>query len=172
MRRAILAVALGGVLMTGAACDSTGDADTTAASAPSAAAIPSSEPASPAPDYSANTKLICGRVQKIFAKDLAGFGTQVGKMIAYKEAKQTADAKQAQKAAGAELKDVGAKVRKETAAAQDPQLRQAGATSAAKFVKTAGDATFFDKIKTTKDLDRVIERQMTEWFTPVAGFCA
>jgi hypothetical protein len=171
MRRAFLAMTIGGVLLTGAACGS--DADTTAGPAPStAAAAPSSEPASPAADYTANTKLVCGKVQKILTEDLKDFGTEMGKMIAYKEAKQTADAEAARKAAGQQLKTVSAKVKKETAAAQDPQLQAAGATSAAKMVKTANDDGFFAKIKSTKDLDKVIETQLTEWFTPVAGYCA
>jgi hypothetical protein len=172
MRRAILAVAIGGVLLAGAACGSSDNDSHTAAPPAPPVAAPSSESAGPAPDYTADTKLVCGKVEKILNTDLAGFGTQVGKMIAYKEAKQTAEAKKAQKAAGLQLKDVGAKVKKETAAAQDPALRQAGATSAAKFAKTAGDSTFFTRIRTTKDLDKIIERQMTEWFTPVAGYCA
>jgi hypothetical protein len=167
MRRAFLAVALGGVLLASAACSS--DAETPAA-AP-AAATPLAA-ATPPPDYSANTKLVCGKVEKIFNDDLEGFGTQVGKMIAYKEAKQTANAEKAEKAAGKELKEIGAKVKKATAAAQDPELKTAGASSAAKFTKSATDAKFFDSIKTTKDLDRTIEAKMTEWLTPVAGYCA
>ena len=30
----------------------------------------------------------------------------------------------------------------------------------------------FDKIKSTKDLDKVLEGEMTNWLTPVAGYCA
>ena len=170
MRRAILAVTIGGVLLTGTACDS--DAETTAAAASSPAITPSAEPTSPPPDYTANTKLVCGKVEKILNEDLKGFATAIGKMIAYKEAKQTTEADAAQKSASKELKDVGAQVKKETSAAEDPALKTAGATSAAKFAKTAGDDKFFDKIKTTKDLDAIIEGQLTEWFTPVAGYCA
>jgi hypothetical protein len=166
MRRAILAVALGGVLLTAAACDS--DADSKVA-APAPA--PTSEPASTAPDYSDDTALICGRLEKIYNDDLEGFSTQIGRMIAYKEAKQPAEALQAQKAAGVALKGVGVKVQKETAVAQDPELKAAGATSAAKFVKSAADAGFYARIKTAKDWDRSIEGQMAEWLTPVAGHC-
>ena len=168
MRRAFLAVTLGGVLLAAGACSS--DAETPAA-AP-AATTPSAEVTSPPPDYSANTKLVCGKVEKIFDAELAGFGTQIGKMIAYKEAKQTVDAEKAEKAAGKELKQIGAKVKKETAAAQDPELKTAGTSSAAKFTKSASDTRFFDSIKTTKDLDRIIEAKMTEWLGPVAGYCA
>jgi hypothetical protein len=168
MRRAILALALGGVLLTGAACHSDAKNTDSTAAAPS----PSAEPSSAAPDYSDNTALVCGKLQKIFNTDLQAFGTQVGKMIAYKEAKQAPEAAKAQQAAGLQLKTVGAKVKQETAAAEDPELQTAGATSAAKFVKSAGDAKLFARIKTTKDLDRTIEAQMNEWLTPVAGYCA
>jgi hypothetical protein len=168
MRRAILAVALGGVLLTGAACSSDAKSSDSAA----ATHTPSTAPTSAAPDYSDNTKLVCDKLQKIFNTDLEGFGTQVGKMIAYKEANQAPEAAKAQQAAGLQLKNVGAKVKQETAVAQDPELQTAGATSAAKFTKSAADEKFFARIKTTKDLDRTIEAQMNEWLTPVAGYCA
>jgi hypothetical protein len=171
MRRAILAVTIGGVLLTGSACDSDNDATSTNA-APAPIATPSTEAPSPAPDYTANTRLVCGNVQKIFTADLKTFATDLGKMIANKEAKQTAAAAGAQKAAGQQLKIVGAKLKKTTAAAEDPQLREAGGISAAKFAKSANDKAFFNKIKTSKDLDRIIEGQLNEWFTPVAGYCA
>ena len=166
MRRALLAVALGGVLVTGTACDT--DRPTSGA-----AAGPSPTPAaSAAPDYSADTRAICGRLETVFNHDLAPFHAQMGKMIANKEAKLTPEAAKAQKAAGAALKKVGAKIKKETAAAQDPQLRDAGAVSAAKVTKSAADKSFFKKIKTQKDYDKLIEDQLQEWFTPAAGYCA
>lgn len=169
MRRALLAVALGGALLTATAC-SGGDADS-AASEP-AWETPPAAPASPAPDYTANTKQVCDKIGKIFDEDLERFGTQLGKMIAYKEAKDTAEAEKAEKAAGKQLRDIGTKVRTETAAAQDPELKTAGATSAAKFTRSAGDGKLFDTIKTTKDLDRTIQSKMTDWLNPVAGYCA
>ena len=171
MRRAFLAVTLGGLLAAGA-CSSDAETPAAAPAVASAATTPSAEVTTPPPDYSANTKLVCGKVEKIFDAELADFGTQIGKMIAYKEAKQTAEAEKAEKAARRELKDIGAKVKKITTVAQDPQLKSAGATSAAKFTRSASDTRFFDSIKTTKDLDRTIEAKMTEWLTPVAGYCA
>jgi hypothetical protein len=168
MRRALLAVALGGVLLSAAACDS----DTETPAAAPAASAPSTAPASAAPNYLANTKLVCGEVEKIFDADLQSFGAQMGKMIAYKEAKQTADAEKAEKAAAANLKAISAKIRKETASAENPELKTAGDASADKFASSATDAKFFDGIKTTKDLDKTIESKMTEWLSPVAGYCA
>jgi hypothetical protein len=168
MRRALLAVALGGVLLTGAACDSAAKTDKTAAPAPT----PSAEPSSAGPDYSADTKAVCDKLSTVFNDDLEAFGTQVGKMIADKEAKKAPEAAAAQKAAAAQLQAVGTKVRDTTATAQDPDVRTAGAASADKFAKSATDAAFFDRIKSTKDLNRTLEAQMTEWLTPVAGYCA
>ena len=168
MRRALLAVALGGVLLTATACDS----DEKSPAAAPAANAPSAAASIAGPDYSANTKLVCGKVEKVFDADLENFGTQMGKMIAHKEAKQTAEADKAEKAAAAGLKSIAAKVKKETAVAEDPELKTAGATSAAKFAQSAADAKFFDSIKTAKDLDRTIEGKMTDWLSPVAGYCA
>jgi hypothetical protein len=169
MRRALLAAALGGLLLTAAACDS--GAESTDAAAP-AATVPSAAPTSPAPDYTADTKLVCGKVSTIFSDDMTGFHTEMGKMIARKEANETADAEKAEKAARAQLKSVGAKIKKETAAAQDPDLQTAGAASAAKLAKSAADARFFDSIKTEKDLDSRIEARLVDWMNPVTGFCA
>lgn len=168
MRRALLAVTLGGVLLSAAACDSGSEAPAAAPAPTTAAPVATSPP----PDYSANTELVCGKVQKIFSTSLEqNFSTQMGKMIAYKEAKQTKEAEAAEKAAAAQLKDIGTKVRKETAAAQDPDLKTAGETSAAKFIKSAADAKYFDSIKTSKDLDKTIEGKMTDWLSPVSGYC-
>jgi hypothetical protein len=168
MRRAFLALALGGVLLSATACDS--DAESTTA-AP-ATTTPSAVPTSPAPDYSANTALVCGKVEAVFDKDLESFGTQLGKMIAHKEAKQSAEAEKAEAAAKKQLKAVGAKIKEQTAAAEDPELVTAGQASAAKFTKSAADTKFFDSIRTTKDLDKTIEAKMTDWLSPVAGYCA
>jgi hypothetical protein len=163
MRRALLAVSLSGLLLTGAACSSGGDSDDPTAEAP--ATVPTTAATtSPPPNYTANTKKVCA--------ELEDFGTEIGKMIAYKEAKQADNAEKAEKAAGNQLKEVSAQIRKETAAAQDPELKTAGAASAAKFSKSATDTKFFDKIKSTKDLDKVLEGEMTNWLTPVAGYCA
>jgi hypothetical protein len=166
MRRALLAVALGGVVLTGA-CSS--DAHNKSSATP--AAEPSWAQPSAEPDYSANTRQVCGKLEKIFNDDLAGFGTQLGKMIAYKEAKKATEAGKAQQAAAEELKGVAGKIKKETAVALDPEFKAAGQTSAAKFEASAGDDDFFSKIKTARDVDRSLQSQMTEWLSPVAGFC-
>ena len=172
MRTALHAAALACVLLTGAACSSDDSGTETIAEAPVAETPSSATTTVPAPNYYANTRKVCTALNKVFDADVAEFGTAMGKMIAYKEAKQTAEAEQARKSASQELKDVAAKVRKETAAAQDPDLKKAGAVSATKFSKSAADKALFDKVKTTKDLDRTLATKMPDWMDPVAGLCA
>lgn len=167
MRRALLAVLAAGTLLTGAACDR--HAPKTEA-APVTSAAPS-ETLPPLPDYTANTKLICGRLEGIYQGELRDLGTAMGKMITYKEAKQTADARTAENAAAEELKAAAAKIRTATAAAQDPDFKTAGATSAAKLEQSAKDRKYFAKVKTLNDLNSTIESQINQWLTPVSGFC-
>jgi len=174
MRPAILAVTAGSVLLMATACGSEPRTVETAASAP--APVPSAPAATtPArPDYSADTAKVCVRLKKIFPAELDGFGTAMGKMIAYKENKQTAataEAEAAAKAAAAELKAIGTQIRRATTAARNPELKQAGATSAAKFERSARDRRYINRIRTKQDLDRTLEAQLEEWLTPVAGYC-
>ncbi|MFI5493275.1 hypothetical protein [Actinoplanes sp. NPDC051859] len=171
MRRTLLAAAAGGLLLAGSAC---GNSDGPESAAPTQAAPVATTTAAttPPPDYSADTKRICAKLDKIFDGDLEGFGTELGKMIAYKEAKQADNAKAAEKAAAKELKTVAAEVRKETTAAQDPDLKAAGASTATRLSESASKASFFAGIKSEKDLDKVVQSEMTTWIAPVVGQCA
>ncbi|MEV6489292.1 hypothetical protein AB0M20_11785 [Actinoplanes sp. NPDC051633] len=169
MRRALLALAVGGALLTiSTACDS----DPAAPAAAPTNADPTTQATSTAPDFAANTELVCGKVTSIYDDGFDGFNAAMGKMIANKEAEQAPEAKKAQQAAANELKKVGAALKKEVAAAEDPALKKAGETSAAKLTKSAADKKFFDSIKTTADLNKRIEPKILDWMTPVRGFCA
>ncbi|WP_127498602.1 hypothetical protein [Actinoplanes solisilvae] len=168
MRRALLAVLAGGLLLTGAACDS--DAKDPSATAAPETTAPSSSP--PPPDYSANTKVICGKLQSVYTVELRDFGAALGKTITYREAKQTAEAKKAEAVAVTELKQVAAKIRNETAQAENPEFKAAGLTSAAKLEASAANRGYINKVKTLKDLNSTIEGQFKEWLSPVAGYCA
>jgi hypothetical protein len=168
MRRALLAVIAGGTLLAGTACDS--DASSPDAAAP-AAATSAAPAASPAPDYSADTKQVCDQLKTVYQGELRDFGAAMGKMITYKEAKQTAEAQKAEDTAAAELKAVAQKIRKETAVAQDPEIKTAGARSAAKLETSAKDRKYMDRVKSLKDLNGTIEGQLNEWLTPVSGYC-
>jgi hypothetical protein len=168
MRPAILAVLAGGVLLTGAACESDAQVYNAGAPAPS----PSPAVSATAVDYSEDTAIVCGKLDKIFTGELDDFGAAIGKMIAYKEAKQTADATKAEKSAAAELQSAGARIRKETSVAQNPELKSAGEASAQKLETSAKDRKYIKRIATTADLDKTLKPQLAEWLSPVAGYCA
>lgn len=170
MRRAILAVTLGGLLLTGTACDS--DAESTGAVPAPQVTPPSTAPTSPPPDYTADTRKICGELQEVFDDGIADFGTEIGIMIANKESKKSAEADAAEKAAATRLRSMARNIRKRTEKAQDPAVKTAGATSAAKFDKAATDTRFYDSIKTEKDFDQAIKSQLGQWLAPVSGYCA
>jgi hypothetical protein len=167
MRRAFLAVTAGLFMLAGSACDSDADAKPeAAATAPTATATTSA-----APDYSANTKLVCTKLQTLYTAELRNFGTAMGKMVTYKETKQTAEAEKAETTAAGQLKAAATKIRKETATAEDPDFIAAGKVSASKLESSATDRRYFDKVKTLADLNKSVEAQFTEWLTPVAGYC-
>lgn len=169
MRRAFLAVTAGLFLLAGSACDS--DADTKTDAAPTATAPTEANTATAAPDYSASTKQVCAKLQTLYTAELRDFGTAMGKMVTYKENKQTADADKAEAAAAAQLKAAAAKIRTETATAEDPDFVAAGKVSASKLESSAADRRYFDTVKTLTDLDKTVTAQFTEWLTPVAGYC-
>ncbi|WP_433298706.1 hypothetical protein ACQP2F_44210 [Actinoplanes sp. CA-030573] len=170
MRRAILAVIAGGAILAVSACDSDADA-TPEAAAPSRTAPTAAVSTPAAPDYSANTTQVCGKLKTLYTVELRAFGTAMGKMVTYKEAKQTADAEKAEATAAGQLKAAATKIRKETAAAEDPTFQAAGKVSASKLESSAADRRYMDKVKTLADLNKTVEAQFTEWLTPVAGYC-
>jgi hypothetical protein len=171
MRRALLAVLATGTLLTAAACDTGAKNSTDAAAASATPSQVPDETLPPLPDYSADTKQVCDRLQTVYTGELAAFGSAMGKMVSFKEAKQTADAQKAQDAAAVELKAAGSKIQQTTATAQDPDVQAAGVASAEKFNEGAQDTSYFNKVKSLKDLDNTLQSQMNEWLTPVTGVC-
>lgn len=170
MRRAILAVIAGGTLLAGSACDTGAKAEPEAA-APARTAATAAPSESAAPNYSASTKLVCGKLQSLYSVELRAFGTAMGKMVTYKETKQTSDAEKAEATAAGQLKAAATKIRKETATAQDPDFQAAGKVSAAKLETSAANRTYMNKVKTLADLDKTVQSQFAEWLNPVAGYC-
>jgi hypothetical protein len=175
MRRAILAVFAGGALLTSAACGDDAKPDEVAAptaTTPAASAAAAPDPSVAAPDYSSENVAICDRLDKVFNAEFKGFGEALGKMIAYKEAKATAEADKAEKQAAGELKAISTQIRKETANAADPELKAVAATSAQRIDASVKDLDYIEAIKTTKDLDNTLQKQITTWLSPVVGHCA
>jgi hypothetical protein len=170
MRRPILAVSLGAVLLMSAACDS--DAEPVASAPSVAAPTPTPTPTVTTPDYSADTRKVCAGVQKIFDNDIEPFAAALSRMVVRKEAKLTKEAAASEQLARKQLRTVASKLVKATAGAEDPEVVTAGRASAAKFTASAGDDKLYDRLKSTKDLDRFIDGKMGDWLTPISGYCA
>ncbi len=168
MRRVLLAVTVGGLLMTAAACSDEPDPAAAPASPPAEA---STVAATPSAVTYPDTVPVCTDVAKILTQDMAGVGAELGRMIARREAKATADAKKSQDAAKKQLQGVAAKVRETTAGAQDPGLAAAGEMAADNIAATAGKAAFWSKIKSVEDVDRAIKAEMPVWRAPLTATC-
>jgi hypothetical protein len=170
MRRTLTALALVGTLAASAACaDKSTPAGAPATS--SAAGAPTSEAPSPEADYTADTKKVCAKIDTAMKKSTNAFGGELGKLIAYKQIKNTAAANRAKAGAQRELKALATAIRSTTAAAQDPTVKAAGQESAANIEATAANNAFFDKLKTEKDLDS-LESEITAWLVPLGTHCA
>ena len=175
MQRWITAATVGALLLTVPACSGGSDprtgAESPSASAPalaSASPVPSAEPSKD----SASTKKFCSGVDKtLYGKEMSRFADEVGKMIAYKNAKQTAKAKQARIAAGKQLNAVAKAMRTQTSTAKEAELRAAGEEAADNIDKSAEDPAFYAKIKNDKSMDEVLQSEMTPWIVPLAKFC-
>lgn len=179
MRRVLLTTTLGVVLLTGTACG-TGTTDSgnppaaagpTSAAATPAAAATSAAP-SPSADFTADTKKVCAKVKKTIEKDARGFGEELGKMIAYKQADNSGQAAKARDAAKRELRAFAGNVNEQTAAALDPELRAAGKEAADNIRQTAATNTYFNKIDSLKDVEKGLEKLMISWFIPLGSHCA
>ena len=171
MRRLALAVVAGGLLMT-AAC-SADEPDGAAAPANTAtSAAPTTAPSSAGPDYSADTEKVCASVMKVIETDMDGFGAAIGKMIANKEAKASAEAKKAQAQAKSELESVAKRIRSSSAQAQDPELVAAGEKAADNIAATAKDAKFYNDIKSVESINGTLQEEMISWVEPLAPICS
>jgi hypothetical protein len=176
MRRVLLAVAITGTIVSTAACGGTGGGS--ASPSPSAtSASPSASPTtSPTPtasaNYAADTKRICGEIEKSIESDMTDFGEELGKMIAYRQAGSTARANEAKADAQAELRTIAAGMRQRTANAQDPELRAAGQESAENLEASAADEAFFRRLRTVNDVKAMLEKEVVTWLLPLAEFCA
>jgi hypothetical protein len=143
-----------------------GQDDATAPSRTAATAAPST---SAAPDYSASTEAVCDKLQTLYTVELRAFGTAMGKMVTYKEAKQTADAEKGEATAAGQLKAAATKIRTATAAAEDPDFQAAGKVSASKLESSATDRRYMDKVKPWPTSTRRSRPSSPSGWTPVAG---
>ena len=75
-------------------------------------------------------------------------------------------AEEAEDTAASQLKAAAAKIRRETAAAEDPSFQAAGKVSASKPESSAADRRYLDKVKSLADLEKTVQSQFAEWLTP------
>jgi hypothetical protein len=177
MHRTVLSAAVGVLLLTVTAC--TSDSGATEAAPPSAGATPTAAAtvaAEPTPtatiDYTANTKKICARVDRRLAgKEMDRFAEDLGQMITYRKAKQTAKARTARTEAQRDLTALATGLRQDTASARDPKLKAAGQKAAAEVKKSSTDTAFFTRIRTVKDIRTSLTTEMTPWLTPLSVYC-
>jgi len=181
MRRTATFLTVGALLLGASACSSsdaavstTASSDTSASSAPAPGVTASNAADDTATStQTASTKSVCTKVEKLLeGKQMKKFGTRLGQMIVYKQAKNTAKAKAARVTAGKDLLAFAKEMRTVTATAKDAEVRAAGEEGAVEIEKTAANDAFYAKIKTVKDVDKSMESEITPWLTPLSPYCA
>ncbi|HET9517949.1 MAG TPA: hypothetical protein VFO77_09515 [Actinoplanes sp.] len=178
MRRALMTVTLGTVLLTGAACGTASEppapggtgAPPPAAAQASAAQASAANP-SPPNEKSPNTAKVCAEVQKVFNNDTAPIGAELAMMLVHKERKAKDQAAKAEENARKQLRTVAGKLKQATAGAEEAAVKAAGATSAGKLNASAADAKAFDELKSSADLNKFIDTKMADWLSPISGHC-
>jgi hypothetical protein len=176
MTRTVQTCAAGVLVLLLCACtgDSPPDAATTSTptTAASATTVARTTKAAAA-NFRADTRRVCTRVDRVFeGPELDRFAKRLGQLIRFKQAKDARKALAAREGAKGELRSLAVALRRTTASAKDPDLRAAGAESAANIEASATDNAFFSTLKTIKDVNRNLEAEFTPWMTPVATYCA
>ncbi|HEY0000531.1 MAG TPA: hypothetical protein VGB74_08760 [Actinoplanes sp.] len=157
MRRVVLSLAIGGVLLSAAACGTSRDDDKSATPNVAPASGAAAQPGQVA------TKSACEALGAVYSKNMAPFA---------KSLTDVASGKGSPKSAQQSLKAFATAVRGATETSTDAQLRADGKQAADRLQAKAGDATFFSKIKTSKDVDTVLVTNLKEWLSPVSHHCS
>jgi hypothetical protein len=150
MRRAVLLLVAGGLLVTPAAC---GTATSTA--------TPSSTVATAAPE----TRTACEAVGEAYTKSMGPFAEAVAKAAGSGSATDRAEAQK-------RLGDLAASIRAATASAKDPQIVTDGKTAADQLQKKAADKTVFAALKTPQDASQLLGPTLKDWLAPVTSHCS
>ena len=160
MRRAVLALVVGGVFATASACGTLNGPAANGTPNPGAAAT---DPAL------VDTRTVCDAVGQVLNKDIGPFADALGKMIAGRKT-ATADASLAQ--AKQSLKTFATSIRGATQTSTNAQVRADGAQTADTLQAKSADDAFFQKIQTTKDMDTLLGTTLKEWLSPVTHHCS
>jgi hypothetical protein len=169
MRRAVIALVAGGVLLAAAACGTAPAPSSTG----SGAAAGTQAPASTDPKVQASltdTRQVCEAVGKANSKDIGPFAASVSKLVASRKAGGTAAAAAKQDAQHA-LVTYGEDLRAATQGSANEQVRADGTTVADTLKAKAADNATFDQLKTNTDIATLLGPTMTEWTAPVSKHC-
>jgi hypothetical protein len=178
MRRSITVLGAGALLLAATAC---GGSDSTSSAAPAAATTGAAAATTPAavetsaaaPAGTESTKKVCGKATALLeGKQMKNFGGELGKMIVYKQSKNTDKADDAKAAAKKRLNQLADDFEAATADAKDPELQAAGQEAADSIRETAKDNAFFARIKTIKGVDKELQNEIVPWVTPLSTFCS
>jgi hypothetical protein len=168
MRRAVLTLVAGGVLLAGAAACGTAAGPTPggpAGTAQAAAGNPSEQAAL------ADTRAVCEALGQVYGKNIGPFAAAVSSMITNRSAAGGA-AKTAQAQAQQTLGTFATAVRTATQTSTNPQVRADGAQTADQLRAKSTDTAFFSKIQTSKDLDTLLGPTLKNWLAPVTHHCS
>jgi hypothetical protein len=160
MRRAVLVLAVGAVLLAPAAC---GTAKSPSAGGPTAAGAPI---ATAAPE----TKALCEALGQVYGKDLGPFAAALSKMVADRKTPATAKASQDQ--AQQKLGALATAIRGAGQSSTDAQLKADAKRTAEQLQAKSADEKFFSAIKTSADVDTTLGPTMKQWLSPAAQHCS
>jgi hypothetical protein len=156
MRRAVLALVVGGALSALAACGTA--AGQTPGGSPQTGSVTLSTAL-------AETKQSCEALGDAYTKNVGPFAEALSKMVA-------GPAKDTQQAAQQKLGALATAVRTATATSTDTQIKTDGKQTADRLQAKAKDTAFFQSIKTTDDVNKVLGPSLKEWLSPVTHHCS
>ena len=160
MRRAVLGLVVGGLLLGSAAgCGATNNP------APGAG-TPGAGTASLTPEQ-ARTKASCEQIGTVYTRNMGAFAESLSKMVS-----TGADTTAARKDAQQKLSAFGAAIRQTTQSSGDAQLRADGQQAADHLQATSADEAFFTKIRTNQDVTTVLGPTLKSWLAPVTQHCS
>jgi hypothetical protein len=165
MRRIAALAALGLTMLAVTACGDTKEPTTTApTTAATTAAATSAAP-------SGNTDAACEQFKTVFAQDrMTQVGVPVGQLLAYRNAKDSANAKKAETKVKAEFDKLAADITKIGTDSGDPAF-QAKMDAVVAEINKSKDLAFLDDVKDVGDLEKPFTEMLTAWILPIATTC-
>lgn len=164
MRRAVLTLAVGGVLLAGAAACGTASPS---ANGPAG----TGQSVNPAVQASlADTRTVCEALGQAYGRDIGPFASALNTMVAARKSADGGKASQAQ--AQQSLSALAKAVLGATQGSSNAQVRVDGLTAAKQLDSQSANAAFFTKIQTAKDMNTVLGPTLKQWLAPISQHCS